>query len=185
MAAPVVHRSRGRDSTRRTAALGAFVLGLLAGAVLSASVLWLASGLLAPVPGRRFALVAVAALGLLREAGLVRFRLPQNTWQVPLDVLRRGLVRGSLRFGFELGTGGRTYISATAPYVLAAGLLLAGQHYPVAALAGLGFGAGRATTTLLRRVAPADWDARLAGWLPAVKVGAATAILAAVTLLAR
>jgi hypothetical protein len=154
------------------------VLGLLAGGLLSASVLWLLSGLAAPLPGRPVVLVAVAALGLLREAGAVRIRLPQNTWQVPLDVLRRGLVRGSLRFGFELGTGVRTYISATTPYVLAAGLLLCGQRWPVAALAGLGFGLGRAATTVLRRAAPAEWDARLVAWLPAVKVVAAAAVLA-------
>jgi hypothetical protein len=103
---------------------------------------------------------------------------------VPLDVLQRGLVRGSLRFGVELGTGVRTYLSATAPYVLAAGLLLCGQHWPVAALAGLGFAGGRATTTLLRRAAPAEWDARLIGWLPAVKMIAAGAVLVSFAMLA-
>jgi hypothetical protein len=160
------------------------VLGLLAGAALSACVLWLAAGLTAPLPGRRIVLVAVATAGLLRETGLVRLPLPQNSWQVPLDVLQRGLVRGSLRFGVELGTGVRTYISATAPYVLAAGVLLCGQHYPVALLAGAGFGLGRATTTLLRRADPTGWDARLLARLPAVKVTASVATLLAVTVLA-
>jgi len=91
-------------------------------------VLHVGSGLVAPVPttARRVALAAVALLGLLQELGQVRLRLPQNAWQVPQDVLHRHLLRGSARFGFELGTGVRTYVSATTPYVLAAGVLLLG-----------------------------------------------------------
>jgi len=164
-----------------------FVVGLVGGGLLSAVALGLASGLFAPVPPvwRYGATVLVALLGLLREMGLAPIRLPQNTRQVPQDVLQRSLVRGALQFGFELGTGVRTYLSASAPYVLAVAVLLAGQRLHVAVLAGLGFGAGRAATPLLRRASgvAADWDTRLQARLRGITVLAAAAMLAALALL--
>jgi hypothetical protein len=138
-------------------------------------------------PGwRRAALAGAALLGLLRELGLVRLPLPQNARQVPQDVLHRDLLRGSARFGFELGTGVRTYVSATAPYVLAVGVLLLGQDLAVALLAGIGFGAGRAATPLLRRLSgdTARWDGDLLPRLPAIRLAATAATLAAAGMLA-
>jgi hypothetical protein len=163
-----------------------FVLGLLLGGLASGLVLGLASGLAAPLPAgwRQAAALAAALLGLLRETGLIRLPLPQNTRQVPQDVLQRNFRRGALQFGFELGTGVRTYVSATAPYVLAAALLLTGT-LPAALIAGLGFGAGRAATPLLRQAsgAPLDWDARLPGRLRPTALLACTAILTALAVL--
>jgi hypothetical protein len=162
-------------------------VGLLAGGLLSGVVLGALSGLSAPVPlsWRYPAIVAVALLGVLREAGVVTIPLPQNSRQVPRDVLRRNPPRGALRFGFELGTGVRTYVSATAPYVLAVAVLLGGQRLEVAALAGLGFGAGRAATPLLRRASGAvdDWDADLGGRLRIITVAGCAALAAAFALL--
>ena len=164
-----------------------FVLGLVAGGVLSGLVLGLLSGLFAPLPAaaRHLAVVALALVGLLREAGVVPLRLPQNTRQVPQDVLQRSLLRGALQFGVELGSGVRTYVSATAPYVLAAAVLLSALPLPVALLAGAGFGAGRAVTPLLRRASgdPAGWDARLRSRLRPVTITGAAAILAAFAVL--
>jgi hypothetical protein len=136
------------------------------------------------VAGRQLAVLVVAVLGLLRELGVVPIRLPQNTRQVPQDVLQRHLLRGAWQFGFELGTGVRTYVSATAPYVLAAAVLLAGG-LPAAALAGLGFGAGRAATPLLRVAsgAVAEWDARLPGRIRAITLTASAAVIAAFAVL--
>jgi hypothetical protein len=116
----------------------------------------------------------------------VRIPLPQNARQVPQDVLQRDLLRGSLQFGFELGTGVRTFVSATSPYVLAVALLLVGQQLPVAVLAGLGFGAGRAATPVLRRLSGAAevWDADLRKRLPVLKAVAAAVLLAALAVLA-
>lgn len=154
--------------------------------MLSAAVLWLLSGLTAPVPaGWRWAgVLLVAALGLLRQLGLIRIPLPQNGRQVPQDVLQRHLLLGSLRFGIELGTGVRTFVSASAPYVLAAGLLLVGHDLRVAVLAGLGFGAGRAATPLLRHLSRADarWDADLHDRLRIITVGSSALTLLAVAL---
>jgi hypothetical protein len=112
---------------------------------------WLLSGLAAPVPpaGRTWAIVAIAVLGVLREAGVIRVPLPQNARQVPQDVLQRRLRLGTLQFGFELGTGVRTFVSASAPYVLALGLLLSHQGPAATAVVGTAFGAGRALTAAL------------------------------------
>lgn len=145
--------------------LGVFAAGLVAGAVLSATVLWLLSGLTAPLPQPvRYAVVLVAAgVAVLRDLGVVRVPLPQNAWQVPQHVLQHGGMRGPLRFGVELGTGVRTYVSASLPYVLAVALLTAGAGPVAAVLTGVGFGLGRAATPTLRALSPdpAAWDERL------------------------
>jgi hypothetical protein len=166
-----------------------FVVGLLAGGLLSGLVLGLASGLFAPAPPawRHGTVILVALLGLAREAGVAPIRLPQNTRQVPQDVLQRHLLRGAAQFGFELGTGVRTYVSASAPYVLAVAVLLAGQQLRLAILAGLGFGAGRATTPLVRYAsgAGADWDLRLRARLRVITIGGSAALAAAFGVLFR
>jgi hypothetical protein len=161
---------------------------LIAGGMLSGLVLGLLSGLSAPLPTpwRFAAIVAVAVLGLLRELGLVPIRLPQNARQVPQDVLQRDLRRGALQFGFELGTGVRTYVSASAPYVLAIAILLGGQHLLAAMLAGVGFGVGRALTPLVRRAAGTgdSWDADLQVRLATMTATGCAVLVAAFSLLA-
>lgn len=161
-------------------------VGLLLGGLTSGLVLGLAGGLVSPIPlgARQVAAVATALLALLCELGLIRLPLPQNSRQIGQEVLRNPL-RGALQFGFELGTGVRTYVSATAPYAVAVAALLAGS-LPAALLAGLGFGAGRAVTPLLRQASAnqADWDARLVGRLRPNALLAATAIAAALAVLA-
>jgi hypothetical protein len=145
------------------------------------------SGLSAPLPKswRYAAIVALALLGVLREAKVVTIPLPQNARQVPQDVLRRSPLRGVLRFGFELGTGVRTYVSATAPYMLAVAVFLGTQRLQVAALAGVGFGAGRAATPLIRRASGAveGWDADLRVRLRIITVAGCAALAAAFGLL--
>jgi len=166
--------------------LGAFSAGLVLGGVLSGLVLWLLSGLAAPLPSpvRSAAVLGFALVGVLRDAGVVRFRLPQNSRQVPREVLRRPM-RGALRFGFELGTGVRTYLSATAPYVVAVALLLLTPGLPDAVLAGAGFGIGRAATPLVRFASGAgdEWDALLHSRLRLLTVGGGAAVAALLYLL--
>ncbi|MFG3662283.1 hypothetical protein [Streptomyces sp. NPDC047706] len=148
--------------------------GLLAGGTLTAGVLWLLSGLFTPAPaaGRQGLIVVVALVAALRDAGRLPLRLPQNARQIPQDVLRRHLVRGAARFGFELGTGVRTYLSASAPYAMAVAVLLSGGSHVPALAAGLGFGAGRALTPALRRLSGngEHWDDLLARRLNVVTV---------------
>jgi hypothetical protein len=143
-------------------------------------VLWLLSGLLHPVPltWRQVAIVAIAVVGVLRELGVVRIRLPQNARQIAREVLQRNVLRGALQFGFELGTGVRTFVSATAPYVVAAAILLAGLGIWAALATGLGFGLGRAVTTWSRYLArdPSSWDRMLAERMRLLTVGTSLAI---------
>ncbi len=154
--------------------------GLLLGGVLSASVLWLVSGLFSPVPEplRYGALLLAALLCVLRDTGAVRLPLPQNARQIPQDVLQRHLLRGTAQFGFELGTGVRTYLTASAPYAAAVAVLLHGG-LGAALLTGLGFGAGRALTPLLRLAAGdvTAWDVRLDARRKALKAATASTVL--------
>jgi hypothetical protein len=167
---------------RRVAVLGTLAAGLLLGGLLSASVLWLASGLFSPLPApvRHGVLLSAALLCFLRDAGAFLLPLPQNARQIPQQVLQRRLLRGTLQFGFELGTGVRTYVTASAPYAVALAVLLYGGLVP-ALLAGAGFGLGRALTPLLRLAArDVDaWDARLAARRRALKTATAGAVLLA------
>ncbi|MET7640868.1 hypothetical protein [Streptomyces sp. NPDC005438] len=166
--------------------LAVLTVGLLLGALLSAMVLWLFSGLLTPLPlgWRHGAVVVAALLALGRDAGVLSFPMPQNARQIPQDVLQRDLMRGTLQFGFELGTGVRTYVSASAPYVLALGVLLAGDSVVTAVAVGVGFALGRALSPVVR-LASGDvdnWDVVLLDRLPPMKVAicAVTAVALAV-----
>jgi hypothetical protein len=87
---------------------------------------------------------------LAHELGLVRLALPQNARQVPQAVFYQGLKFASFQFGFELGTGMRTLVSATAPYVVALAILLGFSSAYAAVTAGVGFGFGRASMVWLR-----------------------------------
>jgi hypothetical protein len=139
-----------------------FNVGLLLGGATTASVILVASGLLSVVPETaRFAVVLVfAAAAVSRDVRIMRFRLPAPTRQVPETVFARGPVRSALQFGFELGTGVRTQIPASAPYIVAAALALLGPGVITTLATGIAFGAGRAIMPLIR-VAQTDtpgWD---------------------------
>jgi hypothetical protein len=178
-----------RAPAKQRTVLALFSVGLAAGGGTTATVLWLLSGLARPVPAAAGAVAALgfAALGVLRETGLVRLWLPQTTRQIPADVLQTRVLSGSLRFGFELGTGVRTFLPSCAPHVIALGLLV--THPPIAVFlaAGIGFGAGRAATAALSYAARDPlWERRLTARLSWIKTGAAVTVLAAeVVLLAR
>jgi hypothetical protein len=140
----------------------AFCAGLVCGGALTAIVLVVAGSLLrAPLPDFvRWAVVA-AALGavLLRERGVWSFRLPENRRLVPDTVFRLGRHLGPLQFGFEMGTGARTYLPSGLPYIAAVAVALTAP-VPAALCAGAGFGIGRAlmTTANLRYDGENGWD---------------------------
>lgn len=175
-----------RAPVRQGEVLAVFTLGLLLGGALSAAVIYLLTGLAAPLPApvRTSVILAAAALGAAREFGLVRFPLPQNARQIPPDVLQTRLRRGTLQFGFELGTGVRTYVPATSPYVLALALLLAGLSLPLTLLTGAAFGLGRALSATLTYLAQDDHrDTAIATRMPLTKTTTATVFVSALTLL--
>lgn len=139
--------------TRRRSAFDAHIVlsylaGTVSGAFLSALSLWVLSGFLQPLPAVvRVTLLCLSAafVWLVKDGPLgARWHLPETRRQIPADVFVGGLARGAYLFGFEMGTGVRTYSPSVAPYLLALGLLLAHPTLGVALLAGIGFGVGRA-----------------------------------------
>ncbi|CAN5279461.1 hypothetical protein BH20ACT9_BH20ACT9_04980 [soil metagenome] len=140
-----------------------FSAALVAGGVSTGLALWLLHGLVSPVPAdaRGGAAVALAVAAALRDCGAVRCRLPQRRSLVPREVLDDRRYRGTAMFGYELGTGVRTRLPTTAPYGLAAAVLLLATDPSIAVAAGAGFGAGRALTIWARLAAhgPGAWDA--------------------------
>lgn len=147
-----------------------FGVGALLGALTSALFAILLSGVASPLP-RVWALglmVLFAGAAVLRDAGVINFWLPQNERQVPQEVFVPGRFRGALRFGYEMGTGVRTYMTSTAPFVVLFGVVLLGNGRIVALAAGLGFGLGRALMPLSRYLSQAreSWDAALVAQLP-------------------
>jgi hypothetical protein len=155
--------------------------------MVSALVVFVVSGLVTPAPAavRHGIVVAAAAIGVLRDAGVVRFPLPQNARQVPQDVLQRDVARGSLQFGFEMGTGVRTYVSSTVPYVLVVALLLTAPDLVTALAAGAGFGVGRAITPTARHASRdgETWDIVLDTRLRVIKLVAGLAVTGALAIL--
>jgi hypothetical protein len=161
---------------------GALVLG----GTLSATVIWLTSGLGGGLqPAWRIGLLAALTIvAVLREFHVLNIALPQNARQIPQEVFAKGLLLGPFQFGFELGTGVRTFVSASLPYILAAALWLYATDYRIALLVGATFGLGRAAMTAARYWSGAveRWDERLERrmtWLPpaALVVGVATAAM--------
>jgi hypothetical protein len=127
-----------------------FGAGLLLGAVLVVFAGAVAGALpqaLLPYAAREVLFALVALPVLLRECGLLRFPVPQNARLVPEDVrhLRRW---GALQFGFEMGTGMRTYSPSALPHLALAAVVLV-VPFPAAFVLAAGFAAGRLTMPLL------------------------------------
>jgi hypothetical protein len=157
------------------------------GGCLTAVAIWSLSGLLAPVPApvRWLAILGAAVLGVLREFQVLRFPLPQNARLIPQRVLQYRPYTGVLQFGFELGTGVRTYVSSSAPYVLVVAVLAGGQGLAVALVAGLGFGVGRGLTAALSNQTGGDaWDAMIMSRLSWVTRTTMIGVLVSLSLLA-
>lgn len=161
------------------AVAGSYLIGAVLGALASAAVLLVLAGLLSPIPlrWRAIALLVILSGLALRALGVVRVPLPQNSRQIPREVFMSRPASAAFRFAFELGTSVRTYITKEAPYALAVAVLLVLPHdrlisdVGLAALAGLGFGAGRAlivSSQMLRTAVIVEhpgWALSVANWL--------------------
>jgi hypothetical protein len=159
-------------------------------AVATAAALGLALGFAGSLLGARDAVLVAAGLALLaaaREAGLVRFPLPQARRQVPdwwrfelpLPVWATG-------YGAGLGAGLFTFQPVSTFWVACAGALALGQPVPAAFCLSL-YGAGRAAMVVWPRRPAGDPTAaveRLASRRGAVLRANAVALLACAVLLA-
>lgn len=161
-----------RGPVRQAQVLVVFTLALMLGGLTTAGTLLVVSGLLSPLDDRvrLLALGVVAVAALLRDFDVATIRLPENRRLIPESVFRRHPLSAAVQFGFELGTGVRTYLPASSAYMVGAALALLTPTAPEAAAAGLAFGAGRALMAWSRYLSasPRQWDARLAAserWL--------------------
>lgn len=134
--------------------IGAYLAGTSSGAVLTALMAWLLSGFTEPL-GNAWRLSLLAGLGVFvwlckhgPLSGVVA--LPEARRQIPAEVFGGGLTRGAYRFGFELGTGVRTYVPSAAPYLVLITVVLTQPTIAMAILIGLGFGLGRAIPLMVR-----------------------------------
>ncbi|MEU5670074.1 hypothetical protein AB0B48_31390 [Micromonospora sp. NPDC049089] len=122
-----------------------FGIGLFTGAVVVAVIAAVVGGIAQSVmPGilRWILLGAIAAVILAREFGLVSFRIPENRRLVPESVTSRGPEVGGFQFGFEMGTGMRTYSPSALPHLLLIAILLVVPFIGALCLA-FGFAVGR------------------------------------------
>lgn len=125
--------------------LAFFGVGLVLGAVSVAFIAAVVGGIaqaLLPVTGRLGAVAVVGIAVLLREAGLIRLPVPENRRLVPEHVQTKGRIFGPIQFGFEMGTGMRTYSPSALPHLVLVAIVLV---LPLAGAmaAGLGFAAAR------------------------------------------
>ncbi|MDX1468942.1 MAG: hypothetical protein R3258_06335 [Acidimicrobiia bacterium] len=139
------------------AVLGGTTTGTILGAIAALSPWEAPAGFIPLLVG-----LLLLALAVARDSESVTIRLPENrrlvrqsVWGEPHDV-------GALMFGYELGTGFRTYMRATLPYVVA-GLAVAFGDFAAGLTAGIGFGLFRGLVTMDRYFAsvPTDWDRSL------------------------
>jgi hypothetical protein len=130
----------------------AYWLGATAGAITSAVALWVIGGFFSvlnrPLRLTLLSLGAITIWALKRGAFGPHWRLPEARRQIPAEIFGGDLIRGAIRFGFEMGTGARTFSPSPAPYLLALVILVAGLSLGQALLLGIGFGLGRAAPLL-------------------------------------
>ncbi|PID53443.1 MAG: hypothetical protein CSA58_08995 [Micrococcales bacterium] len=142
--------------------VSAFGLGLVVGALVSATVVLTAGSLvrvLAPDWVWVWVVVAWFAVVAVREFGWLHIVLPQNARLVPQTVFRHGRFFGPFQFGLEMGTGVRTYVTSGLPYVLVPVIAFLAS-WPAAVCVGVGFGLGRLLMTAanLRFGNDGQWD---------------------------
>lgn len=160
--------------------IAAYTAGAAAGGMVTAVALWLCSGLVSSVPaGARVAILGIAAAGsVLREAGVLVIRMPERRNLIPEAVAQKGFPTGPLQFGFEMGTGVRTFLPSSSAHVIAIAVVLLLPSFGEAASAGLGFGIGR--TVILWQAYCTDHRKVLDSWLTSgatrtIRVGGASA----------
>lgn len=91
----------------------------------------------------------VACIVVAREADWLRFPIPSRNGQIPPSVATKGYPVAHLQFGFEMGTGLRTFLPTAAPHFLVACLVIF-VHSPLMVLPiGVGFGISRAANLWL------------------------------------
>jgi hypothetical protein len=123
--------------------------------------------LVSPLPSElrsRLAVVVGILLAFVEFIGWSE-HLPQRRQLVQATIISRPPSAGALQFGFEMGTGYRTYSPSSSPLIAGIGVILIGGMVP-GLLAGAGFAGGRTLVPLLRPVGarPTRWDDQMLRW---------------------
>lgn len=154
-----------RGTARGRLVMASLGAGLAAGGVVTGTMIWIVSGLgsLVPAPAAIALMVVATVVAILRDFQAIELKLPERRVLVPRTVLEREPEWAAMRFGFELGLGFRTYLSATAPYLLLFSLLLSGASFGLFLAVGAGFGVGRLATPMSRYFSTDGdlWDGNL------------------------
>ncbi len=144
-----------RRQTLDCRVFAAYLAGTINGALLTALSAWVLSGFTAPLGATsRVVLLGFGAalVWVVKHGAVTRLVLPEARRQIPAEVFGGGLVRGAYRFGFELGTGVRTYTPSPAPYVLLLAIVLGRPTLAATLLVAFGFGIGRALPLLMQLI---------------------------------
>lgn len=138
--------------------LALFVLALVVGASATAVVAWVIGGFFEPVPERVRAMLGLGAVAVFasRDLGIISFPLPQRAAQIPQEVLFANPGRASIQFGFEFGSGLRTFVTTSMPYLLLFSLWMTQVSVVQYLAAAVGFGVGRSFLTVYRLFGPRD-----------------------------
>ncbi|GEL18496.1 hypothetical protein PA7_23330 [Pseudonocardia asaccharolytica DSM 44247 = NBRC 16224] len=136
---------------------------------------------LVPAPVRWVIFGVAALIVLAREVGVLRFRIPQNARLVPERVQHLG-EWGALQFGFEMGTGMRTYSPSALPHLALLAVVLV-VPFPTAFALAAGFAVGRFMMPLLSNAWSDDggWSDLWARAEPVVRPALALTCVAALT----
>lgn len=146
-----------------------FVLGGLLGGTTIGLALGLLISLVPRLTGLqlvRVLLIAILAIGaVLVDIRRLSRRLPQNRRQVRQSVVFDEHRTAAFMFGFELGTGARTYVTAAAPYLGAMALIATGAEFWSALAVGASFGFSRGAVGIDQLVSNDDerWYAVIEG----------------------
>jgi hypothetical protein len=144
--------SVGRRVSGEGKLAGWFLLGAVAGASVTATLLLVVRALLSPVPAPATLAIGVSAACGIALLALVRGGCPlwQTRRQIASDLVVGRAAPGAFVFALELGTGLVTYLPSCAPHVLAVLLVTLPVSVRALAVAAVGFGIGRSAGFLAR-----------------------------------
>lgn len=97
-----------------------YLAGLLAGAASTASFVLIAVAVvhdIVPAPFWLILVLAISVVGLLGDANVIPRLLPSAKRLIPQWVAANGRI-GIVQFGFEMGTGARTYSPTYLPHIV-------------------------------------------------------------------
>lgn len=136
----------------RGPALRLFTTGLLLGGASTGLLAVIVGSLVRPLVPIEMGTLLLAAGGVIiivAEIAGYRLALPQNARQVPTWIIREGSRAGALQFGYEMGTGVRTYMTSSLPHAALLAVLVQASWWQ-GLVAGAAFGGGRAAMALTR-----------------------------------